>query len=79
MDIKSFTCIKNTPQLTAGERPLIRVIHDECTFYANSDQSFFWGDDYTNVLRQKSLGASIIVSDFIDKVSGFVHDDEGEA
>ena len=67
------------PQLTAGEKPLIRVVHDKCTFYANSDQSFFWGDDYTNVLRQKSLGASIMMSDFIDEVSGFVRDEEGEA
>ena len=57
---------------------MIRVVHDECTFYANSDQSFFWGDGHTNVLRQKSLGASIIVSDFTAEVSGFVRDDEGE-
>ena len=40
---------------------------------------FFWGDYYTNILHQKFLGASIIVSDFIDEVSGFDCDDEGEA
>ena len=58
---------------------MIRVVHDECTFYANSDQSFFWADDDTNVLRQKSLGASIMVSDFIDEVSGYLHDENEEA
>ena len=78
LDKTSLTCYDNVPRLTAGERPLIRVVHDECTFYANSDQSFFWGDDFTNVLRQKSLGASIMVSDFIDEVSGFVRDEEGD-
>ena len=28
------------------------------------DQSYFWGDEHTNVLKQKSLGQSIMVSDF---------------
>ena len=32
----------------------------------------FWGDNDINVLRQKSLGASIMVSDFIDEVSGYI-------
>ena len=62
------------PQLDSGEKPLISVVHDECTYYANSDQTYFWGDNDTNVLRQKSLGASIMVSDFIDEVSGYVRD-----
>ena len=31
---------------------MIRVVHDECTYYANSDQSYFWGDNETNALRQ---------------------------
>ena len=54
LDKMSKTCYGNTPQLTAEEKTLIRVAHYECTFYANSDQSFFCGDDQTNVLRQKS-------------------------
>ena len=54
-------------------------MHDECTYYANSDQSYFWGDSETNVLRQKSLGASIMVSDLIDEVSGYVRDGQDQA
>ena len=77
LDNKSLT--RNRPELGAGERPLIRVVHDESTFYANSDQSFFWGDDQTNVLRQKSLGASIMVSDFIDEIAGYVRDNQEQA
>ena len=65
----------NTPELSAGEKPLIRVVHDKCTYYANSSQPFFRGDDLTNVLRSKYLGASIMVSDFVDEVSGYVRDD----
>ena len=61
-----------------GEKPLIRVVHDKSTFYANCDQSYFWGDDETNVLRHKSLGYSIMVSDFIDEVAGYLRDDEDE-
>ena len=34
-------------------------------------------DDQTNVLWQKSLRASIMVSDFIDKVSGYLMDEQG--
>ena len=79
LDKKSLTVNGNTPELSPGEKPLIRVVHDECTYYANSDQSFFWGDAQTNVLRQKSLGASIMVSDFVDEVSGYVRDEQGQA
>ena len=74
-DKKSLTCAGAIPELAAG---YIRVMHDECTYYANSDQSFFWGDNKTNVLRQKSR-ASIMVSDFIDEVSGYVKDSQDQA
>ena len=79
LDKKSLTVNGNTPELSAGEKPLIRVVHDECTYYANSSQPFFWGDGLTNVLMSKSLGASIMVSDFVDEVSGYVQDEQGQA
>ena len=55
------------------EKQYIRVVHDETTFYSNADQMTFWNDGECQVLRQKSLGSSIMVSDFI------VRDDKGEA
>ena len=55
------------PQVEFGEKYLIHVVHNESTYYANCNQSFFWGDNETNVLRQKSLECSIMVSGFIDK------------
>ena len=78
LDKKSITYEGNVPELE-DELPLIRVVHDESTFHANSDQTYFWGDDETNVLRQKSLGAAIMVSDFVDEVNGFVRDENEEA
>ena len=79
LDKKSITCYSSTPELAPGEKPLIRVVHDECSYYANSDQSHFWGDDHTTVLQHKSLGASIMVSDFIDEVRGYVRDNQDQA
>ncbi len=37
-----------TPQLEPGEKPLIQIHHDESTFYANADQSKYWGDGTMN-------------------------------
>ena len=80
LDKKSLTVNGNTPELSTGEKPLIRVVHDGCTYLLCQQQSaFFWGDGLTNVLRSKSLGASIMVSDFVDEVSGYVRDEQGQA
>ena len=45
----------------------------------NCDQTYFWRDEETNVLRQKSLGAGIMVTDFVDEVGGFVRTQTKEA
>ena len=78
LDKRSIMFDGNIPELR-GAQPLIRVVHDESTFHANCDQSYFWGDENTNVIRQKSLGAGIMVSDFVDEVSGFVRTETEEA
>ena len=57
----------HTPQLR-GEKPVIQIHHDESTFYANADQSKHWGDGtMKNILKQKSLGQAIMVSDFVEE------------
>ena len=53
----------NYPEQDQNEKPIIVVHHDESTFYANADQSRYCGDDYNTVLKQKSLGQSIMISD----------------
>ena len=79
LDKKSISFNDQIPELPNGEKPLIRVAHDESTFHANCDQTYFWGDENTNVLRQKSLGAGIMVSDFVNEVGGFVRTQTEEA
>lgn len=59
-------------ELEENEKPLIRVAHDESTFYANADQSRYWCDGQNQVLKQKSLGAAVMVSDFVDELNGYL-------
>lgn len=41
LDRKTITPDGPAPELTEDERPIIRVVHDESTYYANCDQSYF--------------------------------------
>ena len=61
------------PNLAEGEKPLIVIHHDENTFYANADQTHYWSNGYNAVLKQKSLGQAIKVSDFIEEKGNDYH------
>ena len=52
--------------------PTVLDFHDETTFQANDDQPTFWGTKGTHIMRPKSKGAGIIVSDFIDERHGYL-------
>ena len=69
--------VSHSPAPSPSYHPVVRVYHDESTFYANADQSFYWSDGSTQVLKQKSLGQAIMVSDFLEEVNGFL-DFDGE-
>ena len=43
------------------------LFHDEFTFQANEDQPTLWAEKDTTVMRPKSKGSGIMVSNFIDK------------
>ena len=43
----------------------IFIFHDESTFNANDDESLQWGGPESQVIRPKSRGSSIMVSDLI--------------
>ena len=45
----------------------ITVFHDESTFQANEDQPTLWAQKGTSVMRPKSKGSGIMVSDLIDE------------
>ena len=55
---------EHVPNLMEDEKPLI---FDESTFYANADPSYYWSDGSSVILKQKSLGQSIMVSDLIEE------------
>ena len=57
------------PERTAKN---IFVFHDESTFKANVDESLQWGQPESQVIRPKSRGSGIMVSDFITENGGYL-------
>ena len=57
-ELDKITICKSNPNplLVNGQKPLIRDVHDESTFYATCDQSYFWADEHNSVIKKKSLG-----------------------
>ena len=55
--------------------------YDESTFQCNEDQSLQWGLKGSRMMKPKSKGAGIMVSDFIDEHNGFLalNDEEYES
>ena len=54
------------------------IFHDESTFQANDDESWLWGVKGESVIRPRSRGAGIMVSDFIDEHNGYLRLTEEE-
>ena len=54
------------------------IFHDESTFQANDDDPWLWGVKGESVIRPKSRGAGIMVSDFIDEHNGYLRLTEEE-
>ena len=46
--------------------------HDESTFNSNEDQSTQWGEKGQHMLKPKSKGSGIMVSDFVDERHGYL-------
>ena len=55
--------------------------HDESTFMSNEDQPTQWGMKGEKMMKPKSKGAGIMVSDFVDEHNGFLalSDEEHDA
>ena len=75
LDETTITPMHPMPVVVEGEKRYLRIAHDEFTFYSNTDQTRFWNDGQSQVLRQKLLGSNIMVSDFIVKGHGYLKDD----
>lgn len=59
------------PSPTTIDKTVI-FFHDESTFQCNDDQPTLWATKETSVMRPKSKGAGIMVSDFICEQDGFL-------
>ena len=59
------------PTLERREKTVV-FFHDESTFQSNEGQSLQWGLKGSKMMKPKSKGAGIMVSDFIDEHSGFL-------
>ena len=79
LDETTITPDQASPSVVDEEQRHMRVVHDESTFYANADQTRFWNDGHSQVLRQKSLGSSIMVSDFLVEGNGYLKDENASA
>ena len=59
------------PSLDRRSKTVV-FFHDESTFSANEDQNVMWGVGGQKMIKPKSRGAGIMVSDFIDEFDGFL-------
>ena len=50
----------------------IIFFHDESTFQNNDNQSTYWGEKGTTIMKSKNKGAGIMVSVFIDEKNGYL-------
>ena len=50
----------------------VLIFHDESTFQANDEENWMWGEHGQCVLKPKSRGSGIMVSDFIDEHNGYL-------
>ena len=69
---------KNTLPSDLGPPPAeviektVVLFHDETTFQANEDKLTLWAEKRTSVMRPKSRGCGIMVSDFISENHGYL-------
>ena len=57
---------------SAARSKLVVIFHDESIFNANDDQTQQWGVKGEGMLRPKSKGSGIMVSDFIEERAGYL-------
>ena len=54
------------------EKRLVMIYHDESSFHANEGQSWQWAEEDKQMLRPKSQGRGLMISDFIEEHGGYL-------
>jgi len=60
------------PPTAEKREKTVFIFHDESIFHANDDQVLKWGLKGDRILKKKSKGAGLMVSDFVDNKHGFL-------
>ena len=60
------------PPIAERREKLVVFCHNESTFQCNDDQNMQWGYKGEKMMKPKSKGAGIMVSDFVDQHHGFL-------
>ena len=60
------------PPIAERREKLVVFCHNESTFQCNDDQNMQWGYKGEKMMKPKSKGAGIMVSDFVDQHPGFL-------
>ncbi|RIB19325.1 hypothetical protein C2G38_1922798, partial [Gigaspora rosea] len=60
------------PELDYDEKEMVQITHDECYFYTNDGQRRIWTQEDEDVLRQKHIGRSVMVSAFVCPCHGLL-------
>ena len=55
----------------SSEKRLVLIYHDESNFHANEGQSWQWAKEDKLMIRPKSQGRGLMISDFIEEHSGY--------
>ena len=56
----------------SSEKRLVLIYHDESSFHANEGQSWQWAEEEKLMIRPKSQGWGLMVSDFIEEHHGYL-------
>ena len=60
------------PLEPSDRRKLVLLFHDESTFHSNDNQGWMWAEKGKQLIKPKSQGRGIMVSDFVNKHNGYL-------
>ena len=62
--------VEVAPDLAPGQKRHVLVVHDESCFHANDGKKVAWCRDGDQIIKPKSQGRAIMISDFLCECHG---------
>ena len=66
-------CSTGQTEKILGNESSENDLSDESSFHANEGQSWQWAEEDKLIIRPKSQGRGLMISDFIDEHGGYLH------